>query len=472
MKQTLDMPPVFEVLGGIFHKKGIPLYAVGGFVRNSLLHLPLTDFDICSAMLPEEAAAFMRLEGAHVIEKALDFGTIEIHYLFEGKKHVFEHTTLRKDFYGEGGSHRPLRVVFTDDLALDAVRRDFTINAIYADALSGEVIDITGRGLPHLLEGVIAAAHDDPHQTLQDDGLRLLRLVRFACELGFSIDPALWRAACEKSSLLKDISAERIRDELVKIMLSDTKYPQRTQGAYPHKNGLLMLKNLGALEMILPSLLQGVGVGQNTQYHVYDVFSHSIQAFAVSPPDLQSRLAALLHDTAKPLAFSSQGNMYGHERYGAEIARDELKALAFDNKTIDTVSLLIKNHMFDLQNKAKPLTVRKKAAELGIALFEKLIALRRSDFIGSGKPLETVESADKWQAVLAEMIEEKTPFLEKDLKITGTDIMKALGIAEGTLVGEIKKRLLALCIARPSQNTQKSLLRHAKNIYKDIASRK
>ncbi len=464
------MPPVLHAIGGIFLKNGTRAYAVGGFVRNTLLNLPYADLDICSALPPADASALMRAAGFHVVEKALDFGTIEIHFIFEGQKYIFEHTTLRKDFYGGDGSHRPQRVVFTDDLREDAVRRDFTVNALYADLATGDVLDITGRGLAHLRQGMIAAAHEDPYQTIKDDGLRLLRLVRFACELGFEIDPLLWAAACEKISLLTDISAERIRDEAVKIMLSDIKYPRLTKNTLPHKKGLLMLNDLCALPFIFPSLLLGRGAGQNIQYHAYDVFTHCIQAFAISEPDIQSRLAALLHDSGKPAALTENGNMHGHETYGAEIARRELKALAFDNKTIDTVALLIKNHMFDLKSMAKPLTVRKKAAELGADMFRKLIALRRADFIGSGRPMETVESADRWQKILDEMLAEKAPFTENDLNITGSDIMQALNIPEGALIGLIKKRLLAVCIVRPSQNSRRFLLAHAKNIYKEIRS--
>lgn len=465
------MPPVLQAIGGIFLKNGIRAYAVGGFVRNTLLGLPYADLDICSALPPADAAALMRAAGFHVVEKALDFGTIEIHLIFQDQKFIFEHTTFRKDFYGEDGSHRPQRVVFTDDLHEDAERRDFTVNALYADLTTGEILDITGRGLDHLKQGMIAAAHEDPYETIQDDGLRLLRLVRFACELGFEIDPSLWDAAYEKISLLTDISAERIRDEVVKIILSDTKYPQLTKNMLPHRKGFLMLNYLSALQFIFPSLLLGMNIVQNPQYHAYDVFTHCIEAFGVSVPDLQSRLAALLHDAGKPAAFMSNGNMHGHEIWGAEIARRELKALAFDNKTIDTVALLIKNHMFDLQNKAKPLTIRKKAAELGEDMFRKLIALRRADFVGSGKTMPLVESADRWEKILGEMLAEKAPFTENDLNITGKDIMQALNIPEGALVGLIKKRLLAVCIARPSQNNRRYLLTHAKHIYREILSR-
>ena len=468
MNERMEMPPVVQALGGIFYKHGFRLFMVGGFVRNGLLHLPFSDMDVCSAALPGDAAALLRTEGVKIIEKAVEFGTIEVHFTFEGEKYIFEHTTFRRDFYDEGGSHRPRHVVFTNDMREDAIRRDFTVNALYADAITGEVLDVTGRGLAYLAQGVIAAAHEDPFETLKDDGLRLMRLVRFACEFGFTIQPELFRTAQENASLLADISAERIRAELVKIMLSDTRHPGRTEGQMPHRTGMLLLQEIGLLQYIFPELLEGIGKRQNSRYHAHDVFMHSVEAYAAAPPDLHCRLAALLHDTGKPPAMQAQGNMYGHELIGAEIARRELSRLTFDNRTIDTVAALIKHHMFDLQNQARPSTVRKKVAEMGPELFRKLIALRRADFIGSGKPLAAVESADKWQCILDEMLAENTPFRESDLAITGSDIMSLLQIEEGTLVGQIKKRLLRLCVLKPSQNTRVLLLRHAQCVYREI----
>lgn len=471
MERKLKLPPAIQKIGGIFLKNGFTLYVVGGYVRNMLLELPVTDCDICSKALPSEAAGFLRADGMRVYEKALEFGTIEIHFIFEGKKYSFEHTTFRSDTYGPGGTHRPERVYFTDDVFLDAVRRDFTVNALYADAVTGEVVDVLKRGFDDLMHKRIAAAHQEPYETLKDDGLRLMRLVRFACELGFEIDGRLMNAARENSALLKDISKERIQTELIKIALSDTKYPEGTAEDRPHKGGLLLLDALGLLPYILPSLLACKNVFQNKKFHAYDVFMHCIESFAVSVPDLNVRLASLLHDVGKPVAISLQGNMHGHEKIGAEIANRELKDLRFGNKTVNTVMLLIKNHMFDLDNRARPDTVRKRVAILGTHDFKLLIDVRRADFIGSGKDAATVDSADKWQAVLSKMVAENTPLHVNDLKISGEEIMQALNIPAGPMIGLIKERLLKICLLKPAQNDRLHLLQHARQIYGSIAEK-
>lgn len=468
MEKHLDLPPVMKAMGGIFLKNGFTLYIVGGYVRNRLLGLPVTDSDICSGATPSEAAAFLRLEGMHIVEKAPEFGTIEIHAVFDGKKHIFEHTTFRSDIYGAGGSHRPEHVDFTGDILPDAVRRDFTVNALYLNACTGEVLDVLGRGLSDLERRRIGAAHENPFVTLRDDGLRLMRLVRLASELGFDIDEGLYDAAKENSALLKGISKERIQAELKKIMLADTKYPHAEPSGFPHKKGMLLLDSLGLLSYILPSLTACKGVLQNKKYHAFDVFMHCIESFAVAGPDLATRLAALLHDVGKPLSLFSQGNMYGHEKAGAELVRSELDSLRFDAKTVKTVVLLVQNHMFDLDNKAKPDTVRRRVAKLGTEVFKKLIEVRRADFIGSGVEINAVDSADKWQRELDRMTAENAPLNVNDLVLSGSEIMRELGIPAGPVIGRIKEGLFRICLQKPSQNNRQNLLFHARQLYGSI----
>ncbi len=471
MKNLIILPPFIETLGGIFNKYGYDLYAVGGFVRNSLLRLPLTDIDVCSMALPNEVMRILKNEGINVKEKALNFGTVEIHMDFEGAKHIIEHTTFRRDYYSSGGRHRPDKVIFTADIYSDAIRRDFTINALYADTKTCRVSDITGRGLADLKNRIVSAANDDPYLTIKDDGLRLMRMVRFSCELGFNIDPLLYAAAKKNICLLNDISAERINAELVKILLSDVKYPSMTNEELPHKKGLLLLYDLGAFRFMLTSLLKCVSVRQNKKYHDSDVFMHSINACAFSKPYIIGRLSALLHDTGKPFSVNEQGKMYGHEDISMRIAEEELKRLRFDNRTIGAVLKLIKNHMFDLENKAKPNAVRKKIIGLGVELFRMLIDLRRADFYGSAASVKC-ESADKWQNILDRMTSENAPFCESDLLISGYDIMKALGLGESETIGVIKRRLLNICALYPSKNNKGDLLAEAKKIYGEIRSRR
>ena len=448
-------------LSKIFSANGYPLFLVGGFVRNIALGISGGDFDVCSPAHPETAAAFLRSAGLTVIEKAVSLGTIEVHLTLNKRKYIFEHTTFRRDFYPSDGRHRPDTVTFTDNMEEDAKRRDFTVNALYFDIESGSVIDPTGSGLNDLKKKMLRAAADDPDETIRDDGLRIMRMARFAAELRFSVCPQLLECAQKRADLLKDISAERKRDELIKILMADTKYPCLKTDGYPHQRGLSILRTIGALPYILPVLSRGDGVMQAKKYHQHDVLGHGIQTCAVSPPILPLRLATLLHDIGKPMALQQNGNMHDHEVLGESLARDELNALRFDNQTKRIVLPLIRNHMFDLEGRAKPKTIRKRAIILGKRGFLLLIALRRADFLGSGYPGDII-SADNWQKEFDRMIEQKVPWSVGDLAVTGNDIMNALHIQSSPEIGKILNHLFHESVLHPNINIPVKLIEQAK----------
>ncbi len=448
-----DLPGGLKELSDIFAAAGYKLYLVGGYVRNNVLGLSGGDLDVCSCALPYDAALFLREAGLRVIEKAPELGTIEAHLDINGKNYVFEHTTFRRDFYPEGGNHRPYGVEFTKDIKQDASRRDFTVNALYIDIASGETLDPTGKGLHDASLRLIRAAAEDPDITIRDDGLRIMRMARFAAELGFSVSPELMECARKRSYLLKDISAERKRDELKKILMADVK--NGIQGA-PEK-GLSILRQSGALLHILPTLSEGDGVKQSEVYHKYDVLGHGIHSCAAAPAVLELRLAALLHDIGKPAALRKGGNMYGHEVLGEALAAEELERLKFENSIKCVVIPLVRWHMFDLEGRAKPKTIRKRAVKLGRETFRMLTALRRADFIGSGMEPRSVESADNWQRELEAMDAQSVPWSVKELKISGDDVMELLGISPSPAVGAVLAMLHRECVARPSSNNYESL---------------
>jgi tRNA nucleotidyltransferase (CCA-adding enzyme) len=457
------LPGGLGELSDIFAAAGYKLYLVGGYVRNNALGLSGGDLDVCSCALPYDAAFSLREAGLKVIEKAPELGTIEAHLYINGKKYIFEHTTFRRDFYPQGGNHRPDSVVFTKDIKEDATRRDFTVNALYLDIASGETLDPTGKGLSDASRRLIRAAAEDPDITIRDDGLRIMRMARFAAELGFAVCPDLMECVKKRAYLLKDIAAERKRDELKKILIADTKYGM--PGA-PEK-GLSILRQSGALPYILPGLSDGDGVKQSEVYHKYDVLGHGIHACAAAPPLLELRLAALLHDIGKPAALREGGNMYGHEVLGEWLAAEEMELLKFEN-SIDVVLPLVRWHMFDLEGRAKPKTIRKRAVKLGREIFSMLIALRRADFTGSGMELRVVESADNWQRELETMDAQNVPWSVKELKINGEDVMKLLGIPPSPNVGAVLGRLHSECVAHPSSNNYETLkklvLAHGSNL--------
>lgn len=456
------LPKGILELSRIFIAHGYELYLVGGYVRNITLGISGGDFDVCSSALPKIAADFLRKAGLVVIEKALSLGTIEIHLHSEGQKSVFEHTTFRRDYYPQGGDHRPKSVEFTTDINQDARRRDFTVNALYLSTKTNIITDPTNKGLVDIKNKIIRAAADNPQETLADDGLRIMRMARFAAELSFGVNSGLLQSAQKQAGLLDDVSAERKRDELVKILLADIKYKQIKTDEPAHKKGLDLLVQTGALSHILPNLAKGQGVKQDEKYHKYDVLDHEINTCAFAPPILSLRLAALLHDIGKPQALEKGGKMYNHEIYGEKLAEDELNLLKFDNVTKKTVLVLIKNHMFDLEGRAKPKTTRKHAVMLGKSLFSMLIDLRRADFLGSGRDIENVVSADNWQKELDRMIEQQVPWSVSELAVSGNDIKGALNLPSSPKIGEILDLLLNECILSPAMNDFGKLIARAK----------
>ena len=234
----MGIPGALVQLARDFQEAGVRLYGVGGMVRNPRLGLPISDMDITSALRPERVLALCQGKGYGVVKKGLAFGMVEIHL----GGCAFEHTTFRADTYGPGGGHRPTAIAFSDTVEADAFRRDFTVNALYQDLLTGAVLDPTG-GLKDLAARRLRATSPDPAVILRDDALRVLRLARFCGELGFEPEPGTFGAAQRFVGGLKDISRERVRDELQKILLADGKYGNQA-GVY---QGLHLLDRLGAL---------------------------------------------------------------------------------------------------------------------------------------------------------------------------------------------------------------------------------
>ncbi len=453
-------------LARAFAARGAELYVVGGHVRNTLLGLPVSDTDITSRLRPDEVKAVCMGMGLKTVDKGIAFGMVEIHA--NGK--AYEHTTFRADKYAEGGAHRPQSIAFAESPYEDAFRRDFTVNALYCSVLTGEVVDPTG-GLADLEKRLIRTTTPDPKAILRDDGLRLMRLCRFAAELGFDIEPATYAAAVECAPLLMDISRERIRDELGKILVSDKKY-----GVPPEDSvlrGLMLLDDSRMLDAIIPELAPCRGMPQSPRFHRYPVLEHILRTTAMAedegiehiPGGLPAvRLACLLHDVAKPVVFAEQGNMHGHDERGEVISREITRRLRYDGASCELVPWLVRRHMFDIDGNAKEPTLRKRFCVWGDERVRLLAAVRRADFRGSVGERITVKSADRWIAVLEQMKAEGAPFSESELNCTGADIMKWTGEPASPGIGRIKHALLMHCACRPRDNTRDKLERLAKDM--------
>ncbi len=257
MNENTFRAPWLLAAARVFAQADYPLYAVGGVVRNALMNLPASDVDLCGPALPETVATLCEGTPVTAVLRAAHFGTVELHVADESGRHMAEYTTFREDSYRTG--HQPAAVRFASTPEVDALRRDFSVNALYrplpADpAVPVSVLDPTG-GLAHLRQGVLHTVTDDPDRVLRDDGLRILRAARFQAELGLTPTGALLSSAARHVKLLSEIALERIRDELTRLLLSDVKYPTLKRAAPPVPTGLNTVLAVGAWPAVFGPLL-------------------------------------------------------------------------------------------------------------------------------------------------------------------------------------------------------------------------
>lgn len=402
-----------------------PLYFVGGAVRNRLLNLPVKDYDLAGAV-PSEKFLGSLGKIAKKASRKLFTCVVEL----DGFK--FEYTPFRIDSY-KGGTHKPEKVTFTLDLEKDALRRDFTCNAVYMEVMTGKIVDPLG-GIKDI-ENKVLRACDIPDKVLGEDGLRLMRLVRFSSELGFSIENKTLESAKKNAALIKDIAPERIREELDKILLADTAYGIKNA----HSRGLELLADTGVMAYILPEIYEGKGVEQRKDFHKYDVLGHTIKTVEFAPPEV--RLAALFHDAAKPYCMKKQGNMHGHDRAGSFMARDILTRLRYPKEVIQNVSALVELHMYDLKNQAKDITLR-RFIQTYYPHIPDLLKLKQADYLGGGLAQGESPNASRIKAVMDEMREKKIPFTVKELAVGGSDLIE-LKIPEAKRTEALKAVLSA-----------------------------
>jgi poly(A) polymerase len=406
------------------------LFLVGGIVRDKVMgRLPTEDVDIVLEGDALEFARFLHREGVtdHRPVVYHRFGTAML--LIRG--HSVELVTARRESY-EAVSRNP--EVEPADLYEDVLRRDFTINTLLENLHTGEVLDLTGSGMADIRAGLIRTP-TYPDTTFYDDPLRMLRAIRFAVRFGFRIDGGTWEAIVRDAPRLTIISRERIRDEFVKIMLSD--HPSR---------GVRMLEESGLLKEFAPELLEMRGVTQ-TGGHIYDVWNHSLHALDSLPPktDLLLRLAVLLHDSGKPRTKTSDsaGNMhfYGHEEFSKRIATRVLNRLRFPKTEIGRVARLVSMHMRigEYKESWTDAAVRRLMRDADSDISD-LIVLAKADRKGANPNAQTDDLQDlegRMEDILLKIrVEEfRSP-------LSGNEIMDILQIAPGPKVRAAKQFLL------------------------------
>lgn len=365
---------------------------------------------------------------------------------------TIEVTTYRTET-GYSDKRHPDKVEFTPNLEEDLKRRDFTINAM-ALGTDWEIVDIFEGKAD--LEGKLIRAVGNPDERFAEDALRMLRAVRFSVQLGFDIEQATFDSIRRNAQNLQEISQERIRDEFVKIILSDT----------PSK-GIELLRELGLLRFVVPELEAGIGVAQN-RHHIYTIYEHLIRTLEACPSKkLEVRLAALFHDIAKPQTKAGEGQdstFYNHDYVGAKITEKMLRRLKFPGKIIERTVLLVRNHMFYYNTgEVSEAGVRRLIARVGKENLKDLIDLRIADRIGSGTPKGKPYKLRHLEYLVEKV--SKDPISPKMLKVNGEDIMKLLDIQPGPKVGAILKVLLAEIIEDPLKNNEEYLQKRVKELY-------
>lgn len=443
MKEHTQIPKDALFIIDTLEKHGHEAYVVGGCVRDMIMGREPNDWDITTSAKPEEVkAAFKR-----TYDTGIQHGTVTV---IVDKEH-YEVTTYRIE--GEyKDSRRPEHVSFVTDITLDLSRRDFTMNAIAYHPVRGFVDPYNGK--KHIEQNLIKSVRD-AKERFTEDALRILRAVRFSAQLGFKIDDNTIEGIKACKHLLKNISKERIRDEFLKICMSDR--PEAIHTLY----------ELGLLEYILPEFIPTYTTAQNHPHHLYDVAHHTIEAMRHTPKDEVLRLSMLLHDIgkAKVRATDKKGidHFYGHPEVSAEIAKKVLKDLRLDNQTIKEVTLLVSYHDYHLRQKITKVYIKEILKVTGEVLFDQLLLVNEAD--ARAQSLDKLPMKLEQIAYVRKLKEEIVVNHEcynlKMLAINGGDLIKE-GIAPGKAVGEALEKALKYVIKYPEKNIKEVLVEYIK----------
>lgn len=433
-----------------------PLYLVGGSVRDHLAGFSAIspDFDICSPLPAEDFAKIAEGNGLFVKSVYKHTGTVKLQ---DKDENDYEYTCFRSDKYVRG-EHTPVQIYFTEDIALDARRRDFTCNAVYYDIAADDYVDPLD-GITAIKEKRLTTVAP-ANKVFGEDGLRLMRLARQAAQLGFRPDGETLEGAKANAQLIRDISPERIFTELCLLLQADQKYGVKNG----HYTGIRLLEEIGVLALIMPELTLGKNMIQRADFHDHDVLEHSFRVLLYSHPSI--RLAALLHDVGKPFCTLRDNNRYDHNLQGARIARDILNRLKAPKKTVDRVCYLTELHMYDLNCETRENKLRRFLVQ-HYNVMDELLLLKQADFSGCKDNLSPAPTVVRWKALLAQMKAEKVPFSLKELAVKGNDLL-ALGIPAPS-ISTILQKLLEHTAITPQDNEKQRLRRIALGFYKELS---
>ena len=420
-------------------KSGFEAYIVGGCVRDFLNSTTPKDWDITTNAKPDE---IQNIFPDSFYENKFLTVTVKTGSQNPGLEEV-EITTYRLEAKYSDKRH-PDEIHFAKNLEDDLARRDFTINAMAMDS-DKKIVDLFD-GQKDLKKKMIKTV-GNPEERFSEDALRMLRAVRFATTLNFTIEKETAEAIKKNSIWLKAISQERIRDELLKIIMSDRA-----------AEGIDLLYELDLLKFIMPELQENYGVGQN-KHHIYDCYQHALKALEYSAKkkfNMQVRMASLLHDVGKPRVKVGEGlnsTFYNHEIVGAKMTFEILQRLKFSKKDVEKITKLVRYHLFYYNvDEVSESSVRRLVKNVGQDLIEELLQVRQADRIGSGVP-----KAEPYKLRHLKYIIEKVstdPISVKMISVNGKDIMGMLHEKPGPKIGHILDVLLGYVLEDPKKNNK------------------
>ena len=442
----MKIPKILHDFGDVFQDSGHECFLVGGAIRNMIAGFEVTDYDFATDALPEEVMKLFK----RVIPTGIKHGTVTV--LF--RHHKFEVTTYRTEgTYSDG--RRPDTIEYLPSIEEDLKRRDFSINSLALNLHTGKLLDLH-RGREDIRNGLIRAI-GTPDERFEEDPLRIMRACRFAAQLDFSIEDQTFDAAARLSGRVRSVSAERIRDEFEKILLSDI----------PSK-GIHSMDSTGILDIIVPEMSEGKGVLQKG-FHDFDVFTHSLYACDSAPKDLIVRLAALFHDIGKPRAicYDEEGipSFHRHEQLSAAMTRIILDRLKFPRSVERSVIHLIEQHMFHYQDEWSDSAIRRFVSRVGKDSIGRLFQLRMADAEGMSERRMHPYKLDELKGRVDKVITKDNAFTVKDLAVDGNDLARGAGVPKGPEMGVVLDFLLESVLDDPELNTREKLIEIARRFY-------
>jgi putative nucleotidyltransferase with HDIG domain len=450
--QKMNVPKEIKSIISALKKEGFQAYMVGGCVRDFLRSKEPKDWDVTTNASPEK---IVKLFPKSFLDNK--FGTVSVLTGSQNPSLAEVEVTPYRIESKYSDKRHPDKVKWAKSLKEDLARRDFTVNAMAADEKM-KVVDFF-KGKEDLKNKVIRAV-GDAQERFSEDALRMMRAVRLAASLDkevWKIDPKTKKAIQGNARFLSLISEERVRDELMKIVMSDNA-----------SQGIDLLRELGLLKHVIPELEAGYGVSQN-KHHIYEIYEHNLRCLqyaAKKDYNKHVRLAALLHDIAKPQTKKGEGKdstFYGHEIIGAKMAQTILERLKFSKKDVLKIRKLVRYHLFYYNvGEVSPASVRRLVRQVGQEDVDDLLKVRYCDRIGSGCPKAEPYKLRHLKYLIDKSLQE--PVSAKMLQVNGNDIMKAINEKPGPKIGQILDILLSEALQDPDKNKKETLIARTKQI--------